>query len=151
VSDEHFLREALQEAQEAADRGDYGVGTVIVRDESIISRAGNTVVTRGEVPLAHAEMNAFKAISDQYSIDEYKDMKLYTTVAPCPMCWGALLVAGVDEVIFGIDPCDAVATYDDSETICQDQAPSVRQLEHDEIRKACERVWQASRKNIRSV
>jgi tRNA(adenine34) deaminase len=98
-----FMLEAYKEAEKAADRGDYGIGAVLVLNNRIVSRAGNQVISRGIDPNAHAEIITIDDIKGTIfdNIEKYREMIMITTVSPCPMCWGRLLVAGLKEVVYG--------------------------------------------------
>ncbi len=130
-----FMKEAIQEALKASIRGDYGIGAVVVLDNAIISRAGNGVVSENRIrPYAHAEFLALDNLRDtpHDNIDAYRKMRVYTTVAPCPQCWGRLMVAGVQEVIYGL--ADKPSTQDFIQSIpdiFKQQAPTIRESYYD--------------------
>ena len=105
---EQFMRLALEEAQRAADEGNVGVGSVVVRDGDVVACGRNLVpVTRD--PTAHAETVALRNASDVLGTDDMTGYSLYTTFEPCPMCCGALMNANISSVILGGRP-DPVQT-----------------------------------------
>jgi tRNA(adenine34) deaminase len=97
---ERFMREAIAEARKAAEWGEVPIGAVIVRGEEIVARGHNLRETWKD-PTAHAEMIALREASRALKGWRLTGCKLYVTLEPCPMCAGALLLARVDEVIFG--------------------------------------------------
>ena len=100
---EQFMRVALEEAQRAADEGNVGVGSVIVRDGQVVARGRNLVPTTHD-PTAHAETVALRAASEILGADDMAGYSLYTTFEPCPMCCGALMNANISSVILGGRP-----------------------------------------------
>lgn len=94
---EKFMREAIQEASLAA--GEVPVGAVIVREGKIIARAHNERETGG--PFAHAEMLAMERAYQVLNRRRLHGCTLYVTLEPCPMCAGAMLMAEIDQCIFG--------------------------------------------------
>jgi len=98
--DDRFMREALAEGRRAADHGDVPIGAAIVRDGSIVARAGN----RREVdadPTAHAEIIAIRDAARALGRWRLSDCALYVTVEPCAMCAGAAVLARIALVVFG--------------------------------------------------
>ena len=98
--DERFMQEALEEGRLAAHHGDVPIGAAIVRDGTIVARAGN----RREVdadPTAHAEVLAIREAARVLGRWRLSDCALYVTVEPCAMCAGAAVLARVALVVFG--------------------------------------------------
>ena len=108
---DHFMRVALEEAQKAADEGNVGVGSVIVRDGSVVARGRNLVPTTHD-PTAHAETVALRAASEILGADDMAGYSLYTTFEPCPMCCGALMNANISSVILGGRPDSEQTRWD---------------------------------------
>ena len=104
TADESFMREALLEAKRAADKNEVPVGSVVVSDKIILSRAHNCTISLND-PTAHAEILAIRdacRIKKNYRIP---DCDLYVTLEPCAMCLGAICQARVRRLIFGaLDP-----------------------------------------------
>ena len=100
---EKFMRIALEEAQRAADEGNVGVGSVIVRDGELIARGRNLVPTTHD-PTAHAETVALREASSVLGTDDMGGATLYTSFEPCPMCCGALTNANIAILVMGGRP-----------------------------------------------
>jgi tRNA(adenine34) deaminase len=96
---ETFMREALAEGQQALDRGDLPIGAVIIHDGRVVARGASTALTTGRV-IAHAELNAILECA-QFLTDHYRECVIYSTVEPCPMCLGAIVMANLRHVIWG--------------------------------------------------
>jgi tRNA(adenine34) deaminase len=98
--DERFMREALKEAQKAAEKDEVPIGAVIVCQNQIIARAHNLTETLND-PTAHAEMQAITAATN-YLGGKYLDQcTLYVTIEPCPMCAGGLYWSQLGRLVFG--------------------------------------------------
>jgi tRNA(adenine34) deaminase len=95
---EKFMREALLEAEAAGQAGELPIGAIIVLDGEIISR-GRASHERVRSQLSHAELNALLNGGDKLWTD-YKRAILFTTVEPCPMCLGAVVMADIPHIIF---------------------------------------------------
>jgi len=101
---EKFLREALREAQKAADAGEVPTGCVIVRGGKIIARAHNQTELLKD-PTAHAEMLAITQAAAAVGDWRLTDTILYVTKEPCAMCAGAIVLARIPLVVWGFsDP-----------------------------------------------
>lgn len=100
LNDEYFMRQALQEAQQAFEEGEIPVGAVIVCQNRIIARAHNLTETLNDVT-AHAEMQAVTAAADVLGGKYLTDCTLYVTLEPCPMCAGGLAWAQLYKLVFG--------------------------------------------------
>ena len=98
-SEEHFMREALKEAQKAFDKGEIPVGAVVVSNNQIISRAYNQTELLSDVT-AHAEMLAITAASNFLGGKYLIDCTLYVTLEPCVMCAGALTWSQIGSVVY---------------------------------------------------
>ena len=104
---------ALKEAQAAFEKDEVPVGVVIVFGNKVIAKAHNQVETLKD-PTAHAEMIAITQATSQLSAKWLTDCVLYTTLEPCSMCAGALVLARMKRICFGTsDPksgaCGSVA------------------------------------------
>lgn len=100
LDDIYFMKQALVEAQKAADRGEVPVGAVVVCRERIIARAHNLTEALTDVT-AHAEMQAITAAANVLGGKYLKDCTLYVTVEPCVMCAGAIAWAQLGRIVFG--------------------------------------------------
>ncbi len=94
------MREALKLAREAQMAGEVPVGAVIVCKEKIIACARNERETSGD-PTAHAEVLALRRAAEALGTRRLEGCTLYVTLEPCPMCAGAIVMAGIDAVFFG--------------------------------------------------
>lgn len=100
LGDEHFMRQALREAEQAFKADEVPVGAVVVCAGRIIARAHNLTERLNDVT-AHAEMQAITAAANDLGGKYLKDCTLYVTLEPCPMCAGALQWAQVGRIVFG--------------------------------------------------
>ena len=100
--DVSLMQAALDEAREAAQRGEVPIGAVIVHDGRIIARAGNRTIT-GCDPTAHAEIVALRAAAQQMKNYRLLDATLYVTIEPCSMCAGAMIQARIARLVYGAD------------------------------------------------
>lgn len=98
-SDEHFMREALKEAQKAFEKGEIPVGAIIVSKNQIISRAFNQTELLSDVT-AHAEMLAITAAANHLGGKYLIDCTLFVTLEPCVMCAGALTWSQIGNVVY---------------------------------------------------
>ena len=97
---EVWIREALKLAREAQMAGEVPVGAVVVCKEKIIACARNERETSGD-PTAHAEVLALRRAAEALGTRRLEGCTLYVTLEPCPMCAGAIVMAGIDAVFFG--------------------------------------------------
>ena len=102
LDDTYFMKQALVEAQKAADRGEVPVGAIVVCNERIIARAHNLTETLNDVT-AHAEMQAITAAANVLGGKYLNDCTLYVTVEPCVMCAGAIAWAQTGRLVFGAE------------------------------------------------
>jgi cytosine deaminase len=94
-----FMQAAIEEAEAGAREGGIPIGSVLVHDRQIIGRGHNRRVQRGSAVL-HGEMDALENAGRQ-SARVYRQSILYTTLSPCAMCSGAILLYGIPRVIVG--------------------------------------------------
>lgn len=99
TDDERFMLFALQEAQKAFKKGEVPVGAVLVHEGRVIARGHNQVEMLRDAT-AHAEMLAITAGANHFENWRLLDTVLYTTLEPCPMCFGALLLSRVKKVVY---------------------------------------------------
>ena len=102
ADDNFYMKQALVEAQRAAEAGEVPVGAVVVCRDRIIARAHNLTETLNDVT-AHAEMQAVTAAANALGGKYLNDCTLYVTVEPCVMCAGAIAWAQVRRLVFGAD------------------------------------------------
>ena len=96
---DQFLEAAIAEAQKGLQEGGIPIGSVIVHNGKIIGKGHNRRVQQGSTVL-HGEMDAFENAGRQPA-SVYRDCTLYTTLSPCSMCSGAILLYGITKVVVG--------------------------------------------------
>ncbi|HYT72689.1 MAG TPA: nucleoside deaminase [Gemmatimonadales bacterium] len=94
-----FLQAALEEAERGLREGGIPIGSVLVHRDRIIGRGHNRRVQRGSVVL-HAEMDALENAGRRPAA-VYRECTLSTTLSPCAMCSGAILLYGIPRVVIG--------------------------------------------------
>ena len=98
--DTYYMKQALMEAEKAAEQGEVPVGAVVVCRDRIIARAHNLTETLNDVT-AHAEMQAITAAANYLGGKYLSDCALYVTVEPCVMCAGAIAWSQMGKLVFG--------------------------------------------------
>jgi len=96
---DQFLKAALDEANKGLQEGGIPIGSVIVHNGKVIGRGHNRRVQQGSAIL-HAEMDAFENAGRQPA-SVYRECSLYTTLSPCSMCSGAILLYGIKRLVVG--------------------------------------------------
>jgi creatinine deaminase len=96
---DEFMQAAIDEARTGEREGGIPIGSVLVHSGRIIGRGHNRRVQRGSVVL-HGEMDALEQAGRQAG-SVYRESVLYTTLSPCPMCSGAILLYGIPKVVIG--------------------------------------------------
>src|SRR5712671_5166649 len=99
MADDEFMQAAIEEAQAGLKEGGIPIGSVLVHGGRIIGRGHNRRVQNGSAVL-HAEMDALENAGRQ-SAKVYQESILYTTLSPCAMCTGAILLYKIPTVIIG--------------------------------------------------
>lgn len=94
-----FYREALAEARQGYEEGGIPIGSVLVHKGRIIGRGHNRRVQQGSTVL-HGEMDALEN-AGRLPASVYRECTIYTTLSPCPMCSGAILLYGIPRVVIG--------------------------------------------------
>ena len=100
ADDKFYMRQALMEAEKAAERDEVPVGAVVVCRDRVIARAHNLTETLNDVT-AHAEMQAITAAANYLGGKYLNDCTLYVTVEPCVMCAGAIAWAQLGRLVIG--------------------------------------------------
>ncbi|MBV6288291.1 nucleoside deaminase [Pseudomonas sp. MAFF 301350] len=93
------MQAAIDEARKGVEEGGIPIGSVIVHEGKIIGRGHNRRVQQGSAIL-HGEMDAFENAGRQPA-SVYAQATLYTTLSPCAMCSGAILLYGIKQVVIG--------------------------------------------------
>ena len=102
MDDTYYMKQALAEARQAAERGEVPVGAVVVCKDRIIARAHNLTETLTDVT-AHAEMQAITAAANALGGKYLNECTLYVTVEPCVMCAGAIGWSQLKRLVFGAE------------------------------------------------
>jgi len=101
-SDIAYMQAALDEAREAARRGEVPIGAIVVHEDQIIARAGNRTIADCD-PTAHAEIVALRAAAAHINNYRLTEASLYVTIEPCSMCAGAMIQARIARLVYGAD------------------------------------------------
>lgn len=96
---DEFVQAALQEARQGLAEGGIPIGAILVHSGRILGRGHNQRVQRGSAVL-HAEMDALER-AGRLAAPVYRASTLYTTLSPCAMCSGAILLYGIRRVVIG--------------------------------------------------
>ena len=102
TQDERFMAEALRLAETAAAEGEVPIGCVVVKDDRIVGRGRNRR-EKGKTALGHAELDAIAEACRNLGGWRLWQCRLYVTLAPCPMCAGAIINARIPVVIYGTE------------------------------------------------
>ena len=94
-----FLQEAIEEAKLGLQEGGIPIGSVLVIDNQIVGRGHNRRVQNSS-PTLHAEMDCLEN-AGRLTASQYKKATLYSTLSPCDMCSGAVLLYGIPKVVIG--------------------------------------------------
>lgn len=122
---DEFMQAAIAEARQGLAEGGIPIGSVIVHRGKIIGRGHNRRVQQGSV-IRHGEMDAFENAGRQPA-SVYRDCVLYTTLSPCAMCSGAILLYGIPKVIIGEN-----RTFMGEEALLRSRGVSVEVLQDEE-------------------
>ncbi len=95
----YFLEEAILEARQGLSEGGIPIGSVLVYRGEIVGRGHNRRVQQGSVVL-HGEMDALEN-AGRLPAAVYRECTLYTTLSPCPMCSGTIVLYGIPRVVIG--------------------------------------------------
>ncbi len=97
--DHRYMKEAIKEAQKSLNQNGIPIGAVLVENGNIIGRGHNRLLQNGSTIL-HAEMDCIENAGRLKGVD-YKKCTLYTTLSPCEMCSGAVLLYKIPRVVMG--------------------------------------------------
>jgi tRNA(adenine34) deaminase len=102
MSDQEFMRLALDEARACTEAGEVPVGAVMVYRNEVLARGGNRTI-RDCDPTAHAEIVVLREAARKLANYRLAETTLYVTLEPCAMCAGAIVQARVARVVYGAD------------------------------------------------
>lgn len=94
-----FLTAALEQARKSLSEGGIPIGSVLVHEGAIIGRGHNCRVQTGS-PIDHGEMNCLRN-AGRLPAAVYRRCTIYSTLSPCPMCSGAIVLYGIPRVVVG--------------------------------------------------
>lgn len=100
VADKKWMLLALEYAKQSSAEGEVPVGAVLVRDNELLSAAGNRPISECD-PTGHAEIRVLRNAALKEANYRLPDTTLYITLEPCTMCVGAIIHARVSRVVFG--------------------------------------------------
>ena len=98
--DEKWMRIAIEEANLAMDKNEVPVGAVLVKNDTLIAQAHNKPITKND-PTAHAEIQLLRKAGEQQKNYRLPESTLYVTLEPCTMCFGAMVHARIDRIVYG--------------------------------------------------
>jgi tRNA(adenine34) deaminase len=100
MNDEHFMQQALMQAQKAFEEDEVPIGAVVVVNDKIIARGYNQVERLND-PTAHAEIIALTSAFNYLGSKYLPDATLYVTIEPCLMCAGAMYWSKIGRIVYG--------------------------------------------------
>ena len=100
MTDEKWMKIAIDEAHLAMDENEIPVGAVLVKDNKLIAQAHNRPIINSD-PTAHAEIEVLRMAGKKLRNYRIPKSTLYVTLEPCAMCFGAMIHARIDRVVFG--------------------------------------------------
>ena len=99
MNHEYYIHEAYKEAGKSLKAGGLPIGAVIVHNDEIVARGHNQRIQKGSTIL-HAEMDALEKLGRK-THNYYKECILYSTLSPCSMCSGAVILYKIPKVVIG--------------------------------------------------
>ncbi|MCF0226267.1 MAG: nucleoside deaminase [Methanobrevibacter sp.] len=95
----YFMGIAIKEAKKSLDEGGIPIGAVLVKEGKVISKGHNKLIQNDSVIL-HGEMDAIEN-AGRLDFEDYQKTTLFTTLSPCPMCSGAIILYNIPKVVIG--------------------------------------------------
>ncbi len=108
-AERQFMEVALEAARTSARNGDYGHGSVVVKDGQVISAGYETLKSANDAVNGHAEIDAIRKACASLQLPYLEGCELYSTAEPCPMCMAAAIWAKIPVVIYSITRDDMIA------------------------------------------
>lgn len=102
MSDQEFMRMALDEARACSEAGEVPIGAVLVYRDEVLARDGNRTIRECD-PTAHAEIVVLREAARRIANYRLTETTLYVTLEPCAMCAGAIVQARVPRLVYGAD------------------------------------------------
>ena len=100
TDDEKWMDLAIKQAIKAEKEGEVPIGAVLVKDELLIAKAHNQPITKND-PTAHAEVQLLRNAGKKLQNYRLTGSTLYVTLEPCAMCFGAMIHARIERIVFG--------------------------------------------------
>lgn len=129
---DRFLEAALEEAKKGLTEGGIPIGSVLVIDDQVAGRGHNQRIQKGSAIL-HAEMNCLEN-AGRLKASEYRRATLYSTLSPCDMCSGTVLLYGIPKVVVGENQ-----TFQGPEDYLKSRGVNVVVVDNQECRQLMER------------
>ena len=108
TKDEQWMKIAIEEAKLAMNENEIPIGSILVQNEKIIAKAHNQPIGNND-PTAHAEIQLLRKAGKQKENYRLIGSTLYVTLEPCAMCFGAMIHARIERIVFGaLDPKSGV-------------------------------------------
>ena len=123
-----FMQMAINEAKAGRDEGGIPIGSVLVHDGKIIGRGHNRRVQTGSAVL-HGEMDALEN-AGRLPATVYQESVIYTTLSPCSMCSGAIMLYGIPKVVVGEN-----VTFMGDEQLLKSRGVEVEVVDSDECKQ----------------
>ena len=98
--DEKWMKIAMDEANLAMDENEIPVGAVLVKNDKLIAQSHNQPINKND-PTAHAEIKLLRKAGEQLKNYRLVGSTLYVTLEPCAMCFGAMIHARIERIVFG--------------------------------------------------
>ena len=100
TDNEKWMDLAIKQAIKAEKEGEVPIGAVLVKDELLIAKAHNQPITKND-PTAHAEVQLLRNAGEKLHNYRLTGSTLYVTLEPCAMCFGAMIHARIERIVFG--------------------------------------------------
>ena len=100
TKDEDWMQIAIKQAKLAMDKNEIPVGSILVQDEKIIAQAHNQPISIND-PTAHAEIQLLREAGKHKENYRLVGSTVYVTLEPCTMCFGAMIHARIERIVFG--------------------------------------------------
>jgi len=125
---DEFMQAAIDEAKLGLAEGGIPIGSVLVHDGKIIGRGHNKRVQTGS-PTLHGEMDALENAGRQPA-SVYRQSVIYTTLSPCSMCTGAILLYGIPKVVIGENQ-----SFMGEEALLESRGVEIEMIDSEECKK----------------
>ena len=128
INDDLYLQAAIAQAKKRLREGGIPIGAALAIDQTLVSVGHNRRVQQND-PILHAETDCIRN-AGRLTPNEYRRATMYTTLSPCPMCSGTILLFGIPRVVIGEN-----VNFVGSEALLADQGVEIIQANNSEIQK----------------